>query len=178
MSFLNTPDESPLYEAERARLGHVANYTKVFALAPEAYSAWRALVAAAIAGLGKRRYELATVVAAQRLKSRYCTLAHAAVLRDEFVDDDTVRAILTEPDSAELDPADIAIVQFAQKIAADPTAAAQADIDALRDHGLSDEEIFHVVLAVTARRFFAGTLAAVGAEPDSQLEEAASALLP
>ena len=94
-------------------------------------------------------------------------------MRDEFVDADTVRTLLTEPDSAELDPADIAIVQFAEKIAVDPTTASQADIDALRDQGLSDEEVFHVVLAVTARRFFAGTLAAVG-----ELEDAAAALLP
>ena len=82
MTYLNVPDESPLYEVDRARLGRVPNFTKVFALAPDAYAAWQALLAAMVAGLGKRRYELATVVAAQQLKSRYCTLAHAAVLRD------------------------------------------------------------------------------------------------
>ena len=72
----------------------------------------------------------------------------------------------------------MAIIEFAGKIAADPTAATQADIDALRQHGLSDAEVLHVVLAVTIRRFFAGTLAGVGAEPDPELEQAAAALLP
>jgi uncharacterized peroxidase-related enzyme len=178
MTFLNPPDDSPLYDADRETLGRVANYTKVFALAPDVYAAWQSLLTGTIAGLGKRRYELATVVAAQQLKSRYCTLAHSAVLRDEFLDEETVRAILTDPQSATLDPADLAIIAFATKVAADPTTASQTDIDALRQHGLSDTEILHVVLAVTIRRFFAGTIAAVGAEPDRELEDAAAALLP
>jgi uncharacterized peroxidase-related enzyme len=178
MSFLNPPAESPLYDADRESLGRIANYTKVFALAPDVYAAWQSLLAGTIAGLGKRRYELATVVTAHQLKSRYCTLAHSAVLRDEFLDDETVRAILADPASANLDPADLAIIAFAAKIAVDPTAASQGDIDALRRHGLSDTEILHVVLAVTIRRFFSGTLSAVGAEPDRELEVAAAALLP
>jgi uncharacterized peroxidase-related enzyme len=178
MTFLDPPASSPLYDEDMARQGRIANYTKVFALAPDVYAAWRALSAATAAGLGKRRYELATVVAAQRLKSRYCSLAHAAVLRDEFFDDATVRAILAEPEHADLDAADRAIMDFAGKIAVDPTAGTQADIDALRAHGLSETEILHVALAVTVRRFFAGTLAAVGAEPDPELETAAATLLP
>jgi uncharacterized peroxidase-related enzyme len=178
MTFLNPPASSPLYDGDLARLGRVPNYTKVFALAPDAYAAWRALASAVAAGLGRRRYVLATVVAAQRLGSRYCSLANAAVLRDEFYDDDTVRAILTEPERAGLDPADLAIVEYAARIAVDPNAATQADIDTLRAHGLSESEILHVALAVTVRRFFAGTLAAVGAQPDPELEAAAATLLP
>ena len=178
MAFLNTPDDSPLYEAHQARLGYLPNYAKVFAFAPDAYAAWQALSAATQAGLGKRRYELATVRAAQVIGSRYCTLAHSAVLRDEFLDAQTVRAILSDSVRADLDPAEHAIIDFAAKIAADPTCATQADIDALRQHGLSDREIFHIVLAVTIRLFFAGTLAAAGAQPDPQLEESAAALLP
>lgn len=177
MTFLTPVDDSPLYAAERDRLGYLPNYIRVFAHAPDVYEAWRALSAATAAGLGKRRYELATVRAAQVLGSRYCTLAHSAVLRDEFLDEETVRAILTDPSQAGLDAAEHAIMDLAAKIAKDPNAATQADIDALREHGLSDQEIVHVVLAVTIRRFFAGTLSALGAQPDPALEDAAGALL-
>jgi alkylhydroperoxidase family enzyme len=44
-------------------------------------------------------------------------------------------------------------------------------MDALRAAGLSEVDIFHVVLAVAIRRFFAGVMDAVGAEPDAHLRE-------
>ena len=73
---------------------------------------------------------------------------------------------MTDPRSAGLEPGDLAAMEFADKIAADPTAATEADVQALRDAGLSEQDIFQVVLTVTIRRFFAGTLDATGAEPD------------
>jgi uncharacterized peroxidase-related enzyme len=166
MSYLRTPAESPLFDGLAASLGYVPNYTKPFAHAPEAYRAWQALGAAVKAGMDERRYELVTVAAARRLRSRYCTVAHAAILRDRFYDEETFRAIIADPHSAGLDRADVAAMDFADKIAADPTATTEADVQALRDAGLSERDIFQVVLAVNVRRFFAGVLDAVGASPD------------
>lgn len=57
-------------------------------------------------------------------------------------------------------------MDFAEAIAADPAASTAADLDGLRAHGLSDVDIFHVVAAVAARRFFTAVLAAVHAVPD------------
>ena len=166
MSFLRTPDESPIYAELAAALGYVPNYARPFALAPGAFKAWQGLSTAVKAGMDERRYELVTVVAARRLRSPYCAVAHAAVLRDKFYDEETLRTIVADPHSAGLDPADLAAMEFADAIAADPTAATEADVQALRDAGLSEQEIFQVVLAVGARRFFAGVLDAVGARPD------------
>ena len=50
-------------------------------------------------------------------------------------------------------------------------ATTAADLDRLRAAGLSEVDIFQVVLAVAARRFLAGVLDAVGAEPDPHLLE-------
>lgn len=167
MTYLRTPAESPLYEGHAARFGYVPNYARVFALAPEAYATWQALNAAIKAGMDERRYELVTLAAAQALGSRYCALAHAAVLRDRFYGDETLRAIATDRHHAGLDPADVAAMDFADRIAADPGTTREADIEALRRHGLTDVDIFQVVLAVAARRFFAGALSAVAAVPDA-----------
>jgi hypothetical protein len=41
------------------------------------------------------------------------------------------------------------------------------DIDRLRGLGLSDTDVFQVVLAAAARCFFSTVLDAVGAEPDA-----------
>ncbi|MEO5875197.1 MAG: hypothetical protein ABIS86_17950 [Streptosporangiaceae bacterium] len=169
MSYLQTPENDPLYDAEREATGYVANYLKVFALSPAVLEAWNQLNAAVKADMDLRRYELATLAAARTLRSSYCGLAHGGILRDRFYDAAAVEAIATDPADAGLDPVDVEISGFAERVAADATAIGQADIDALRGHGLSDTEIFQVVLAAAARCFFSTALDAVGAEPDPQL---------
>ena len=168
MSYLRTPADSSLYETDRAAMGYVPNYTKVFALAPEVYATWQTLAGTIKEGMDLRRYELATLAAARQLRSSYCGLAHGKVLRDRFYDAGTVRAIATDHTDADLNPADVAVIDFAGRVAGDASAITAADIDELREHGLSDEEIFQVVLATAARCFFSTVLDAVGTEPDVQ----------
>jgi uncharacterized peroxidase-related enzyme len=166
MAYLGTPAESPLYQASQAASEHVPNYVKVFALRPGAYDAWRHLVSSVTAGMDQRRYELVTLAAARVLGSEYCSLAHATVLREQFYDDAALHAIVTDHHHAGLAAVDVAIMDFAERAAADPAAVTLADIEGLRQHGLSDSDIFQVVLAVCMRRFFSGVLSAVGAVPD------------
>jgi uncharacterized peroxidase-related enzyme len=166
MTLLRTPEDSPLYDADRQRLGYVANYTRVFALNPDVYRAWVALATAVRDGMDERRYELATLAAARRLGSLYCGLAHAAALRTKFFDADDLLAVTVDRHRSVLEPAEVAVMDFAETIAADPAAVTGADLDGLRAHGLSDVDIFHVVAAVAARRFFTAVLAAAHAVPD------------
>jgi len=114
----------------------------------------------------ERRYELATLAAARRLRSSYCSLAHGRVLAEKFYDYETVPAL---PDG--LDAADRAIMAFAEQVVADATAITQADIDELRGHGLADDEIFDVVLAAAIRCFFSKTLDALGVQPDAEFAQ-------
>ncbi len=166
MSYLQTPAESPLYAADEASMGYVANYTRVFALAPQAYAAWRVLSTVVRDGMDLRRYELVTLAAARRLGSAYCSLAHAKVLREKFYDYETLNAIVADHHEAGLDPVDIAIMDFADLVATDPTKVTAADTEKLRVHGLSEQDIFQIILAVNIRRFFSGTLDGAGADPD------------
>jgi uncharacterized peroxidase-related enzyme len=175
MSYLNIPAEADsdpeveqLYQNETARWGYVPNYTKPFALRPAVYAAWGRLNATIKAGMSVRRYELATLAAARRLRSSYCSLAHGMVLRDQFHDAETVYRIAADHHDADLDPTDIAIMDFAEKVAGDPTSITAEDIDVLRRHGLSDADIFQVVLAAAARCFFSTVIDAVGTEPDAR----------
>ncbi|WP_155368646.1 carboxymuconolactone decarboxylase family protein [Catellatospora vulcania] len=166
MTYLDTPAESPLYADET---GHIPNYLRVFALRPEAYAGWEQLAGSVRDGMDLRRYELVTIAAARRLGSDYCTLAHAKVLRERFYDEPQLRAIIADHRSAGLDPADVAIMDFADKVAADPTTITELDAATLRGYGLSDTDVLQVVLAVCIRRFFSGVLSAVGAAPDEAL---------
>ena len=140
-----------------------ANMERAFALRPEAYAAWRQLVTAVKATSDERRYELATLAAARRLRSSYCSLAHGKVLAEQFYDFESVPEL---PEG--LDDADRAIMAFAEQVVADATSITQADVDELRAHGLSDGEIFDVVLAATLRCFFSKTLDALGVQPDAE----------
>ena len=146
--------------------GEGANLERAFAARPEVYAAWRRLVEAVTAASDERRYELATLAAARRLRSSYCSLAHGRVLAEKFYDYETVPGL---PDG--LDAADRAIMAFAERIVVDATAITQADIDELRGHGLADDEVFDVVLAATIRCFFSKTLDALGVQPDAEFAE-------
>jgi alkylhydroperoxidase family enzyme len=76
-------------------------------------------------------------------------------------------AIAEDYTAAQLGPADIAIMAFAEKVVRDASAITGADVQALRDHGLSDGDIFDVAAAAATRCFFSKLRDAVGAEPDS-----------
>jgi alkylhydroperoxidase family enzyme len=89
MAFIETvPDEEasgPVaepYDEDRREQGYVSNLTRVFAHRPAALRAWEQLSGAIKQTMGRRRYELATIAAARRLKSSYCMLAHGVVLAE------------------------------------------------------------------------------------------------
>ena len=142
------------------------NFERAFARRPEVFAAWQQLNGAIKASSDLRRYELATLAAARRLRSSYCCLAHGKVLAEQFYDYDSVPRL---PDG--LDAADRAIMAFAEQVVVDATSITQADVDELRAHGLSDDEVFDVVLAATARCFFSKTLDALGVQPDAAYAE-------
>jgi len=151
--------------------GEGTNYERVFAHRPKAYAAWQALNGAIKETMDARRYELATVAAARRLRSSYCTLAHGSVLRERFLDDDALRALVADHRDAGLDEVDVAVMDLAEKVVDDATMITRADVDRLRAAGLSDDAIVDVVLAAAARCFFSKTLDALGVQPDASYRE-------
>ena len=175
MTFIETVPEaearSPvaeMYEADRTAYGQVANFTKAFSLRPDVYAAWRQLNLAIRGSMDRRRYELATLAAARRLRSSYCMLAHGSVLADKFLEADAVRAIVADHRTAGLDPTDTAVMDLADKVAVDATYVSSADVERLRSLGLSDRDIFDVVAAAAARCFFSKVLDGLGTQPDTK----------
>ena len=145
------------------------NHERAFAERPEVYEAWAQLNGAIKAGMDLRRYELATLAAARRLRSSYCCLAHGKVLHERFAE--PVRDIALDHRAAGLDEVDVAVMDLAERVVDDATAIEDADLQTLRDLGLSDTEIMDVVLAAAARCFFSKTLDALGVRPDASFRE-------
>jgi len=145
------------------------NYERAFAERPEVLAAWVELNTAIKGGMDLRRYELATLAAARRLRSSYCCLAHGSVLIERF--GEPVEEIARDHRNAGLDEVDIAVMDLAEHVVDDATSIEDSDLQRLRDLGLSDTDIMDVVLAATARCFFSKTLDAVGVLPDAVYNE-------
>jgi uncharacterized peroxidase-related enzyme len=160
-------DVAAMYDTDREALGHLPNFSRAFSHRPAVYAAWRQLNGSIKAGMDLRRYELATVAAARRLRSSYCTLAHGSVLMEKFVEPDALRAIVADHRDAGLDEVDVAVMDLADKVVVDATSVTEEDIDRLRALGLSDTDIFDVVVAAAARCFFSKTLDALGVQADA-----------
>jgi alkylhydroperoxidase family enzyme len=68
--------------------------------------------------------------------------------------------------TAALEPAEKAMMGYAEKISKDASSIQMDEIEELRRYGFSDEAILDIALAASARNFFSKFLDAVGAEPD------------
>ncbi|MGH2628140.1 MAG: carboxymuconolactone decarboxylase family protein [Anaerolineales bacterium] len=90
------------------------------------------------------------------------------MLRSKFFPPEQVEAITRDYRSAGLDPVDVAVMAFAEKIALHAYKVTPGDIDELRRHGLSDTDILDVALTAAARCLFSKLLDAIGAEPDAE----------
>lgn len=151
-----------IYEGARQGSGFLPEFVQTFSHHPEAYRAWEQLITTVYDGMDRRRCELATLAAARKMRSTCCSVAHGRTLRDRFFTTDQVVQIAQNPHRAGLDEVDVAIIDFAEKAASDPTAITQADVDQLKSIGLTDREIFDIVLAVAARAFLVTLIESLG----------------
>jgi alkylhydroperoxidase family enzyme len=151
------------------------NYERTFEARPDVYAAWRELLGAIKANMDPRRYELATLAAARRLRSSYCCLAHGSVFLEHF--DDPLLEIARDHRSANLSELDVAVMDLAERVVDDATSIEASDTQRLRELGLSAAEIMDVVLAASARCFFSKTLDALGVLPDASYRDLGPELL-
>lgn len=176
MTFIQTIPEdaadgelADLYQADLDADGFVGNMTKAFSLRPGALRAWEHLGEGIRADMDLRTYELATLAAARRLRSSYCSLAHGKkVLVAGILDAEQLRDVMADHHAAAgLDEADVAVMDLADKVTADATSVTEKDLDRLRDLGCSDAAILDVILTAALRCFFSKVLDATGTRPDA-----------
>jgi len=174
--YIDVPDESMVegpaadwYERQRNAWGYLPNYAPAFALRPNVAEAWNALNGAVRANMDRRRFELATIAAARVYRSTYCTAAHSKFLRDDCGDEAAMRTMAADPTGSSLDEVDRAVIALATKVATDASSVTQADVDALKDLGLTDTDVSDIVFAAAARAFFTKALDGLGVQADAQL---------
>jgi len=99
--------------------------------------------------LSKAERELVIVATSGANHCTYCVVAHGAILRIRSKEPELADHVGINPYSAPLDPRRRAIVDLALALALDSASLSDDDLDAARDAGLTDEEIWDVG-AITA----------------------------
>ncbi|HEX7116763.1 MAG TPA: hypothetical protein VF193_16675 [Steroidobacter sp.] len=161
-------DVRAMYERQQAHYGFVPDYAKVFCYRPHIMQLWAQLLAGIKRNMDKRRFELVTLVAATELRSTLCSLAHGRALT-EFLAQEDVQTLAKGGRPESLSDADAAMVTFARKVARDASAITREDVQALKEHGFTDAEVFDIVATAAARAFFTKVVESLGVGSDAPL---------
>jgi Uncharacterized conserved protein len=170
MSIIVTPDDpdgvvANFYAEDVADQGYVATHTKVMSVNPEAMTAWRALVRAIAMPMGGRRFELVTLAAALGTRSVHCRLAHGRKSL-KFIEENELVRIARDYRDAGLSDAEVAMMEFAERVSTNAPSMTDADSIRLRELGFSDREIVDIALAAAARNYYSRAIQSLAVEVD------------
>jgi hypothetical protein len=159
-----------MYQHQQSAWGYVPDYATVFCHRPEVMARWGQLLAEIKRPMDKRRFELATFVAAHELGNTACSLAHGRALR-EFYSDEQILAIATGRCEGVVSEAEAAMLRFARQVARDASKVTAEQVAELVALGIPDAEVFDIAAAAAGRAFFTKMLDALGVHADSPFLE-------
>ncbi len=90
--------------------------------------------------------QLITMAVSRQNETPYCCATHAAALVALGVPREVIESCSGDPELAGVPSPTREVLLFAKKVAASPKYVTKADHEAMRDLGLSDEEILEVVM--------------------------------
>ena len=93
--------------------------------------------------------------------------AHEGDLRGEVGDEQKAGAIQDDYRTAGLEDKEIALLDVAVKLTKLPTSVTEEDIDGLRQHGFTDEQIVDAVHCISYFNFINRVLDGLGVDPES-----------
>jgi uncharacterized peroxidase-related enzyme len=172
-SFLPEPPVSAqvqaLYDEDLEDDGYVSNGSRLWAHQPGTLSQLFGLMSEAFtpSGLTFRQRAILVTAAASALGDSYCSLAWGRKLGN--VAGAAIAAGVLNASDGGLTDQEKAMAGWARKVARDPNATTPSDIQALRDSGLDDGQIFAITAFVALRLAFSTINDSLGAQPDAQL---------
>jgi uncharacterized peroxidase-related enzyme len=173
-SFLSEPTPVPgpaqeLFDEDLAEDGYVSNVSRLWSHQPDTLRQLFELMSRAFraSGLSFRQRAILVSAAASTLGDSYCSLAWGGKLAAAS-DPDLAAAVLAGVDGGLTDQ-EKELAAWARKVARDPNATTSADVQALRDGGLDDGQIFAVTAFVALRLAFSTVNDSLGAQPDAEL---------
>ncbi len=137
-----------LFRKARERMGFVPNVFRVYSFRPERLTAWFAhhkQLHEPTDNLSAAEREMIAVAVSMANRCLYCLVAHGAALRQALGDPVLADRITLDYRRAGLDQRLKAILDFAVKLTTTPHECLEGDINALRDTGLTTEEVWDVI---------------------------------
>jgi uncharacterized peroxidase-related enzyme len=143
------PDDLAQRVAEvEAKSGFVPNIFLALAHRPAEWRAFfayhDALMDKETPGLTKADREIIVVATSAENHCLYCVVAHGAIARIRAHNPRIADQVATDWRKAELDERQRAILEFAVRLSVEPWTVTPEQLDALRGHGLSDDDIWDV----------------------------------
>jgi uncharacterized peroxidase-related enzyme len=156
-----------IFDDDVEELGYVMNVSKLWAYQPGTLKHLFDLMGETYAedALTFRQRGILVTACASTLGDAYCSLAWGTKLASKL-DADAVAGILRGVDD-HITPEERAMAQWARKVARDPNNTKPEDVQAMRDAGYSDAQIFGITAYVALRIAFSTVNDALGALPDS-----------
>ncbi len=174
-SFLEDPAVSPrvqaLYDEDLAGGGFVSNGSRLWAHQPDTMKGLFELMSQAFrpSGLTFRQCGILVTAAASALGDSYCSLAWGGKL-GKASNAAIAAGVLNGTDTGLTDQ-EKAMAAWSRKVARNPNATTPADVQALRDAGLGDGQIFAITAFVALRLAFSTINDSLGAQPDAELAQ-------
>jgi uncharacterized peroxidase-related enzyme len=154
LSWLRVPAEADappgvqaLYEKANEKLGFIPNVLRVYALRPRHLELWNAFYDDLMRGdstLTRPQREMIAVVVSTVNRCHYCMVSHSAYLRKLTGDPVLVEQLRTNYKYADLEPRERAMLDFAVKLTEHSAACTEADVEALREAGWTDEAVMDI----------------------------------
>jgi uncharacterized peroxidase-related enzyme len=163
--------ERKLFTKATEKIGFVPNVFRAYAWRPERFRAWFAHfkdVMEGTPGLSAREREMISVAVSMANGCLYCLVAHGAALRE--LSDDHVEAdrITLDHRRSDLPARQRAMLDFAVKVTKDPGACQEGDLDDLRAHGFSDEDVWDIIEVASMFNFTNRLAMATGMLPNRE----------
>jgi uncharacterized peroxidase-related enzyme len=142
------PDLAERFADVEERSGFLPNIFSALAWRPDEARAFFAMHDALMdketPGLSKADRELIVVATSAGNDCLYCVVAHGAVARIRAKDPYIADQVAVDWRKAPLSPRMHAVLDVATRLAADPAAVTEADLELLAGHGLTEEDVWDV----------------------------------
>ena len=145
-----------IYQNLNANRGKISNIMKIHSLNPKAMQSHLDLYMSIMfsnSNLSREEKELLAVVVSAINNCVYCLHHHAEALNSYWKDDVKIEELINGYKSIDFDIRTLAILNYAEKLTITPFLINEYDIQNLRIHNLSDEDILSINLIVSYFNF-------------------------
>jgi uncharacterized peroxidase-related enzyme len=156
------------------QIGFMPNVARLLAVTPSHFVGWWKYFDELMrgpSGLSKTQREMIAVVVSAESDCPYCEAAHAAALRLRTKDPVLVDRLAVNYRHVDLDPVDRVMLDFAVKLTRTPGDCGQDDIERLREAGLDDADILHLVEVTAIFNYNVRLATATGLVPNPEYYE-------